>query len=48
MGIILEKRKYVEIRYNTDNAQILCITIFLIVLLPNLKRTYDQIDQIKK
>ena len=45
---MLEKRKYIEIRYNTDNIQMLLSQIYLIVLLPNIKCMYDQIDLIEK
>ena len=45
---MLEKRKYDEIQYNTDNIQMLCITNLSYSLLPNIKRTYNQIDLIEK
>ena len=48
MEILLEKRKYVEIQYNTDNIQMLCITNVSYSTVTNIKRTYDQINLIEK
>ena len=48
MEIIIKKGKYVEIWYNTDNIKCCVSEMYPIVLLTNIKQTYDQIGMIKK
>ena len=45
---MIRKKEYVEIRYNTDKIQMLCIKMYHIEILPNIKCTYNQIDLIEK